>query len=32
MKKIYMEEEYFSPNKNAETNNPLLIRCIADKV
>ena len=32
MKKIYMEEEYFSPNKNAETNNPLLIRCIASKV
>lgn len=32
MKTIYMEEGYFSPNKNTETNNPLIIRCIIEKV
>jgi len=31
MKKIYMEEGYFSPNTNTETQNPLLIRCIIEK-
>ena len=32
MKTIYMEEGYFSPNKNTETENPLLIRCIIEKI
>jgi cytidyltransferase-like protein len=31
MKSIYMEEGYFSPNKNTETDNPLLIRCVIIK-
>ena len=30
VKKIYMEEGYFSPNTNTETNNPLIIRCIIE--
>jgi len=29
---IYIEEGYFSPNKNTETNNPLLIRFICQKI
>lgn len=28
---IYLEEGYFSPNKNTETHNPLLIRMICQK-
>ena len=32
MKKIIMEEGYFSYNKNTETDNPLIIRCIIEKV
>lgn len=32
MKKIIMEEGYFSYNKNTETENPLLVRCIIEKV
>lgn len=32
MKKIYIEEGYFSYNKNTETENPLIIRCIIEKV
>ena len=32
IKKLYMEEGYFSPNKNTETGNPLIIRCITEKV
>lgn len=31
LKKIYMEEGYFSPCENTETDNPLLIRCILEK-
>ena len=30
-KNVYIEEGYFSPNKNTETNNPLLIRFICQK-
>ena len=32
MKKIHIEEGYFSPNKNTETENPLIIRCIIEKL
>lgn len=32
MKKIIMEEGYFSYNQNTETENPLLIRCIIEKL
>ena len=32
MKKIYIEEGYFSPNKSTETENPLLIRCVIEKI
>ncbi len=32
MKKLYISEGYFSQNKNTETNNPLLIRCIIEKI
>ena len=28
---VYLEEDYFSPNKNTETHNPLLIRMICKK-
>ena len=31
MKKIIIEEGYFSYNKNTETANPLIIRCIIEK-
>ena len=31
MKKITIEEGYFSYNKNTETANPLIIRCIIEK-
>jgi tellurite methyltransferase len=32
MKKIYIKEGYFSPNKNTETDNPLIIRCITERI
>ena len=32
MKTIIIEEGYFSYNTNTETENPLIIRCIIEKV